>query len=66
MMGMVPSEPEFPPESGAGAPDPSLAQAEQRSAIANAAALILQAAGQVGFMSGTPSGVAGATVGHMA
>jgi len=63
---MVPSEPEFPPESGVGAPDPSLAQAEQRSAIANAAALILQAAGQVGFISGIPTGIAGATVGVMA
>ena len=49
-MGLVPSEPEFPPEPGAGAPDPSLAQAEQRSAIANAAVLILKAAGQGGLI----------------
>ena len=49
-MGMVPSDPEFPPESGAGAPEPSLPQAEQRSAIANAAVLILKAAGQGGLI----------------
>jgi hypothetical protein len=62
---MVPS-PGFPPESGAGAPEPSLLQAEQRSAIANAAVLILRAAGQGGLILDIPTGIAIATVGLIA